>query len=201
MTAGGFAIIRLKFGSLSQEAVDNINLIVETCEKYWLTYPQTAYLLATTYHETGGTMKPIKEYGGDKYLSKYDTGRLAKALGNTPQADGATYYPNGKAVTLKDAPITEKQADEMLSFMLVKYENAVSRYVSVPLTQNQFDALVSFCYNVGQSNLLSSTLLKKLNNKYYKGVSNEFLKWNKSGGKVLQGLVNRRKDEREVFLK
>lgn len=114
---------------------------------------------------------------------------------------GATYYPNDKAVTLKDTPITEKQADEMLSFMLVKYENAVSRYVSVPLTQNQFDALVSFCYNVGQSNLLSSTLLKKLNNKDYEGASNEFLKWNKSGGKVLQGLVNRRKDEREVFLK
>ena len=80
-------------------------------------------------------------------------------------------------------------------------KNAVSRYVSVPLTQNQFDALVSFCYNVGQSSLLSSTLLKKLNNKDYKGASNEFLKWNKSGGKVLQGLVNRRKDEREVFLK
>ena len=114
---------------------------------------------------------------------------------------GATYYPNDKAVTLKDTPITEKQADEMLSFMLVKYENAVSRYISVPLTQNQFDALVSFCYNVGQSNLLSSTLLKKLNNKDYEGASNEFLKWNKSGGKVLQGLVNRRKDEREVFLK
>ena len=114
---------------------------------------------------------------------------------------GATYYPNGKAVTLKDAPITEKQADEMLSFMLVKYENAVSRYVSVPLTQNQFDALVSFCYNVGQSNLLSSTLLKKLNNKDCKGASNEVLRWNKSCGKVLQGLAKRRKDEREVFLK
>ena len=74
MTAGGFAIIRLKFGSLSQEAVDNINLIVETCEKYNLTYPQTAYLLATTYHETGGTMKPIKEYGkgkGRKYATIY----------------------------------------------------------------------------------------------------------------------------------
>ena len=88
MTAGGFAIIRLKFGSLSQEAVDNINLIVETCEKYNLSYSQTAYLLATTYHETAHTFKPIKEYGSDKYLSKYDTGRLAKTLGNTPQADG-----------------------------------------------------------------------------------------------------------------
>ena len=66
MTAGGFAIIRLKFGSLSQEAVDNINLIVETCEKYELTYPQVAYVLATTYHETAGTFKPIEEYGKGK---------------------------------------------------------------------------------------------------------------------------------------
>ena len=74
MTAGGFAIIRLKFGSLSQEAVDNINLIVETCEKYGLTYPQTAYLLATTYHETAHTFKPIEEYGkgkGRKYGTIY----------------------------------------------------------------------------------------------------------------------------------
>lgn len=74
MTAGGFAIIRLKFGSLSQEAVDNINLIVETCENYGLTYSQTAYVLATTYHETGGTMKPIEEYGkgkGRKYGTIY----------------------------------------------------------------------------------------------------------------------------------
>ena len=74
MTAGGFAIIRLNFGSLSQEAVDNINLIVETCEKYNLTYPQTAYLLATTYHETAHTFKPIEEYGkgkGRKYGTIY----------------------------------------------------------------------------------------------------------------------------------
>ena len=74
MTAGGFAIIRSKFGSLSQEAVDNINLIVETCEKYNLTYPQTAYLLATTYHETAHTFKPIEEYGkgkGRKYGTIY----------------------------------------------------------------------------------------------------------------------------------
>ena len=66
MTAGGFEIIRLKFGSLSQEAVDNINLIVETCEKYELTYPQTAYILATTLWETARTFKPIEEYGKGK---------------------------------------------------------------------------------------------------------------------------------------
>ena len=74
MTAGGFAIIRLKFCSLSQEAVDNINLIVETCEKYNLSYPQTSYILATTYHETAHTFKPIEEYGkgkGRKYSTIY----------------------------------------------------------------------------------------------------------------------------------
>ena len=72
MTAGGFAIIRLKFGSLSQEAVDNINLIVETCEKYNLTYPQASYVLATTKWETAGTFKPIEEYGKGKNR-KYGT--------------------------------------------------------------------------------------------------------------------------------
>lgn len=72
MTAGGFSIIRLKFGSLSQDAVDNINLIVETCEKYGLSYPQTAYVLATTVWETGRTFKPIEEYGKGKNR-KYGT--------------------------------------------------------------------------------------------------------------------------------
>ena len=72
MTAGGFAIIRSKFGSLSQEAVDNINLIVETCEKYNLSYPQTAYVLATVAWETAHTFKPIEEYGKGKNR-KYGT--------------------------------------------------------------------------------------------------------------------------------
>ena len=72
ITAGGFAIIRLKFGSLSQDAVDNINLIVETCEKYGLSYPQTAYVLASIAWETARTFKPIEEYGKGKNR-KYGT--------------------------------------------------------------------------------------------------------------------------------
>lgn len=119
MTAGGFAIIRLKFGSLSQEAVDNINLIVETCEKYNLSYPQASYVLATTYHETGGTMKPIKEYGGWKYLSKYDTGRLAKALGNTPQADGDGIKYAGRGYLMITGKANYKFAGEQLGIDLI----------------------------------------------------------------------------------
>ena len=119
MTAGGFAIIRLKFGSLSQEAVDNINLIVETCEKYNLTYPQTAYVLATTAWETARTFKPIKEYGSNKYLSKYDTGRLAKALGNTPQADGDGQKYAGRGYVMITGYYNYKFAGEQLGIDLI----------------------------------------------------------------------------------
>lgn len=119
MTAGGFSIIRLKFGKLTQDMVDNINLIVETCEKYELSYPQTAYLLATTYHETAHTFKPIKEYGSDKYLSKYDTGRLAKVLGNTPQADGDGQKYAGKGYVMITGVNNYKFAGEQLGIDLI----------------------------------------------------------------------------------
>ena len=90
---------------------------------------------------------------------------------------GATYYTDGRKVALRDAPISEADADKLLDKMLGKYEDAVNRYVQVPITQNQFDALVSFCYNVGQENLRNSTLLKKVNAKDYKGAANAFLNW------------------------
>ena len=113
---------------------------------------------------------------------------------------GATYYTDGRTVTLRDASISEADADKLLDKMLVKYEDAVNRYVQVPITQNQFDALVSFCYNLGQEALRKSTLLKKLNNKDYNGAANAFLSWVYAGGKKLQGLVKRRTDERKLFL-
>ena len=123
MTAGGFAIIRLKFGSLSQDAVDNINLIVETCEKHNLSYPQTSYVLASTAWETARTFKPIEEYGGDKYLSKYDTGRLAKALGNTPQADGDGIKYAGRGYVMITGYSNYKFAGEQLGIDLLHNPN------------------------------------------------------------------------------
>lgn len=113
---------------------------------------------------------------------------------------GATYYLEGHKVKLSDPAISEADADKLLDKMLLKYEQAVERYAQVPLTQNQFDALVSFCYNVGAENLRTSTLLKKLNAKDCAGAGEQFLKWNRGGGKVLQGLVNRRNAERKLFL-
>lgn len=88
MTSGGFNILRKHFGKLNQDQVNNINLIIDFCNKHSLEYNQAAYVLATAWHETNQTMLPIKEYGSYKYLSKYDTGKLARDLGNTSEADG-----------------------------------------------------------------------------------------------------------------
>lgn len=97
--------------------------------------------------------------------------------------------------------ITQEQADKWLKQDLIKFENGVKSCVKVSLNENQFSALVSFAYNCGIGALQQSTLLKKLNAKDYIGASNEFLKWNKAGGKVLAGLTRRRNAERDLFLK
>jgi lysozyme len=114
---------------------------------------------------------------------------------------GLTYYPSDKRkVTLKDKPITEQVASQMLIEVLVIYEKEVLRFVKKTLTQNQFDALVSFCYNVGGTNLGKSTLLKKINiNPNDPSIASEFAKWNKAGGRVLAGLVKRRLEESNLY--
>ena len=96
--------------------------------------------------------------------------------------------------------ITQKQADELLIKNLKGYENAVNEYVTYSINQNQFDALVSFAYNCGNGALKTSTLLKKLNAGDVHGAANEFLRWNKANGKVLNGLTRRREAERKLFL-
>lgn len=95
--------------------------------------------------------------------------------------------------------ITKEKAEKLLKADLVKFEQAVERNVKVPINQNIFDSLVSFTYNLGEGNLKSSTLLRKLNSKDYYGASQEFQRWNKAGGKVLNGLIRRREAERDLF--
>jgi lysozyme len=113
---------------------------------------------------------------------------------------GATYYPDGKRVKMTDAPVTEKQATEMLKSMLVGFEKAVDTYCIDTINQNQFDALVSFAYNVGTNALKNSTLLKKLNvNANDPTIKDEFKKWVKAGGKTLKGLVTRRNEEADLY--
>ncbi|EPH0070380.1 lysozyme, partial [Acinetobacter baumannii] len=109
-------------------------------------------------------------------------------------------YPNGVRVKKGDT-CTEQQAETYLKNDLTKFEVVINKLVKVSLTQNQFDALASFTYNLGETNLANSTLLKKLNKGDYQGAADQFLVWNKAGGKVMKGLVRRREAERALFLK
>jgi len=115
---------------------------------------------------------------------------------------GATYYLDGKKVTLADKPITETEASDLLTAMLDTYEKAVDSYCIDTINQNQFDALVSFAYNVGVGSLKSSTLLKKLNtNINDPSIKDEFMKWVEGNGKTLPGLVKRRSAEADLYFK
>ena len=102
---------------------------------------------------------------------------------------------------LAGAKITEKEADALLKQDLVKFEKAVLNYVTIDLNQNQFDALVSFCFNVGAQAFKSSTLVKRLNNGENPNIvaAEELPRWNKGDGKVLEGLSRRRSAEVELF--
>jgi len=96
-----FAALRKRdsgiFGtSLSQKQVDGIEAILAEAERRKTPLVWLAYMLATSYHETAHTMQPIVEYGGRKYFDKYDTGKLAARLGNTPQADGDGFKYRGR---------------------------------------------------------------------------------------------------------
>lgn len=113
---------------------------------------------------------------------------------------GNTYYEDGRKVSLSDPAITEARATDLLKMVVKRYEDAINRYVQVPITQNQFDALVSFAYNVGNENVRKSTLMKLLNQKQYTAAADQFLRWNKAGGKTLKGLTRRRQAERVLFL-
>lgn len=95
--------------------------------------------------------------------------------------------------------ITEQQAVEFLKQDLQVFEKAVNAQ-NLNLTQNQFDALVSFTYNVGAGNLQKSTLLKKAKlNVNDPSIAQEFAKWNKGGGRILPGLVKRRESESKLY--
>lgn len=96
--------------------------------------------------------------------------------------------------------ITEAEAEALLRSDLQMTERGVHKAVTVALNQNQFDALVSFTFNLGAGNLQSSTLLKLLNQGEYTQAAEQFLRWNKAGGKVLTGLTRRREAERKLFL-
>ena len=107
-------------------------------------------------------------------------------------------YGHTKGVTPSDS-ISQEEAEQMLVDELHEYESYVNEYVTVALSQNQFDALVSWVYNLGPANLKASTMLKVLNSGKYEDVPAQIKRWNKAGGKVLEGLIRRREAEACLF--
>lgn len=96
--------------------------------------------------------------------------------------------------------ITHEQAEQMLKDDLARMTYPViKRWVNVPLTQGQFDALASFTYNLGEGQVSKSTLLKLLNAQDYQGAANEFDRWVYAGNTKVNGLIRRRQNERELF--
>ena len=107
-------------------------------------------------------------------------------------------YGHTKGVKEGDA-IEQEAAEAFLIEDLESFEQAVTRLVEVPLTQQQFDALVSWIFNLGAGNLAESTLLRKLNNYQYAEVPEQMMRWVRAGGQVLDGLVKRRAAEAALF--
>lgn len=141
-------------------------------------------------------IKLIKDFEGfsSKAYPDPKTGGVPWTIGY-----GTTKYTSGSPVKKGDS-ITPTQAELYLREDVKKFANSVDALVTAPLKQCQYDALVSFVYNLGATNFRNSTLLKKLNAKDYKGAADEFLRWVSPGSSVEDGLRRRRTAERSLFL-
>jgi lysozyme len=112
---------------------------------------------------------------------------------------GNTFYENGTPVKQGDK-ITQDRANSLFVFVANKFADEIKKLIKTNLSENQFSALVCFAYNVGTGNLAKSTLLKKVNaNPNDPSIANEFLRWNKAGGKELLGLTRRRTAESKLY--
>jgi lysozyme len=115
---------------------------------------------------------------------------------------GFTRYPNGQRVTLNDPPITEEWAEVVLSKLLEQYEAEVDAATNDNITQNQFDALVSFVFNIGITNYKASTIRKLINNNPSDpNIAVQFARWKYADNKPSRVLIRRRKLESELYFK
>jgi len=135
---------------------------------------------------------------GIDLIKKYESCKLTAY--KCPSGVWTIGYGHTQGVKQGDK-ITQEQADKFLADDLESFEYYVRAVVFKELNQNQFDALVSFVFNVGSGNFKKSTLLKLLNEGKFTHAALEFAKWNKADGKVLNGLTKRRESERLLFVK
>ena len=182
---------KISGGNLTQKQVDAADKLIATA------YDDVKAMLGVAndeMHVSPSGIDLICDFEG-KRLVAYDDGVGVWTIGF-----GTTIYPNGIKVKKGDV-CTEAQAKAYMAHDLKKFELAVNNVVTVPLSQNQFDALVSLAYNIGTNAFKNSTLVKKLNAGDIRGAANQFDVWVKAGGKRMQGLVNRRAKEKALFLR
>lgn len=136
----------------------------------------------------------IKKWEGVRLKAyRCGAGVLTIGYGHTSAA-GAPQVKEGMT-------ISQREAEDILGRDLVKYEAAVQKALRRAPNQNQFDACVSLCFNIGPGAFAGSSVVRLFNEGDARGAANAFRLWNKAGGKVVQGLVNRREDERALFLR
>lgn len=180
-------------GTLTQLQVTTLDSLIEKVGSDILYNLFGINKMEQLYTLSAAGFKLIAEFEG--YRDKaYDDGVGVWTIGY-----GTIRYPNGVRVKKGDT-CTKEQAEAYKKNDLITFENTVNKIVKVPLTQNQYDALVSLTYNIGAGAISSSTLIKELNKSNYKSAADQFLRWNRAGGRVLPGLTKRREKERALFL-
>ena len=179
------------YGKLKRQGNDNVN----TTDQKWIWYDMAPAELVPKWLESEDEnmetskngIELIKEFEGRRLVAYQDSvGVWTIGYGHTKDV-------------WEDRLIIKSTADRLLAEDLAEFEKYVDNLVEVPLTQNQFDALVAWTFNLGPTNLSESTLLKKLNAGDYDSVPSEMKRWNKAGGEVLEGLVRRREAEAALF--
>ncbi len=136
----------------------------------------------------------LKQFEGCRLIPYKDSAGLYTIGYGHLIADGRTLPDSAKY------KITQKQADLLLKYDVIPREKAVERLCTVPLNQNEFDALVSFVFNLGAGCFQRSTIRQKLNRGDRAGAAKVLLRYNRAGGKVIKGLVNRRMAEFKLFM-
>ena len=183
---------KISGGTLTQKQVDAANQVIATATDSVVTDMLGLAIDQMAVSPFGVDL--ICSFEG-KRLTAYDDGVGVWTIGS-----GTTVYPNGIKVKKGDT-CTEAQAKTYMAHDLKKFEATVNKAVTVQLNQNQFDALVSLAYNIGTNAFSKSTLVKKLNANDIRGAADQFDVWVNAGGKRMQGLVNRRSKEKQLFLK
>ena len=140
----------------------------------------------------------IDKYG-EKLIKKFESCKLTAYKVDKNEKYYTIGWGHYGPDVKKDMKISKETADKLFRNDIKFFEDCVNNSVKVKINQSMFNALVSFTYNVGYGNLKKSSLLKYVNKSQFRKASNEFKKWNKCGGKVLKGLVNRRLLEQQEF--